>query len=182
MGRQINYYMDFDNFLVVAQAALDEGCLIVSRTHTPTPPVPGAGLSAITSDESMYYFYLPELAPLEHGIDNFGNYYVKSFATQCGLALIAAGYSRRPAANSTESASPARLYMPTGFYLDGVWVPRHERTEHVYNRLVRVVKRVAPYTPLTLGEGNTTRTCKAYISPECLRWREDAANQSPSPR
>lgn len=31
MGKQINYWMDYDNFLLVAQKAVDLGCTVVKE-------------------------------------------------------------------------------------------------------------------------------------------------------
>lgn len=31
MGKQINYWMDYDNFLLVAQMAVDLGCTVVKE-------------------------------------------------------------------------------------------------------------------------------------------------------
>ncbi len=31
MGKQINYWMDYDNFILLAQKALDLGCVIVKQ-------------------------------------------------------------------------------------------------------------------------------------------------------
>ena len=31
MGKQINYWMDYDNFLLLAQKAIDLGCTIVKE-------------------------------------------------------------------------------------------------------------------------------------------------------
>ena len=77
-----------------------------------------------------------------------------------------------------------RLYVLSGFYNDkGEYVPRPVCVTKVYNRLVRMVKRLAPYNELTdtyvsmndddyLQEKEWKH--KEYISPELfeLKMRE----------
>ena len=72
-----------------------------------------------------------------------------------------------------------RLYVQSGFYNDkGEYVPRPVCVTKVYNRLVRMVKKLAPYAELTdpyvsmndedyLQEKEWKH--KEYISPQFLR-------------
>ena len=60
MGKQINYWMDYDNFLLVAQMAVDLGCTVVkedlklgkvieSRMPVSSPPMEHPIIQATTS-------------------------------------------------------------------------------------------------------------------------------------
>lgn len=182
MGKQINYYMDYESFLKVAQTALDEGCLILSTEHTPEMQVPCSDLSIISEEHLRYYFYLPELGELTHGKDNFGNYYVKYGFSDCALCMIEAGFSRKTEDAKGKSIVRNRLYVMTGYYRNGEWIARPERLEKVYNKLVRAAKKVAPrtgieYDAVDLKDGRYGAPYKdifkEYISAECMRWYEE---------
>lgn len=55
MGKQINYYMDYDSFLKVAQVALDEGCLILTDEFSSEKEIPTNDISLI-SEKRLRYF------------------------------------------------------------------------------------------------------------------------------
>ena len=183
MGKQINYYMDYESFLKVAQAALDEGCLIIRDESKPEPPKPSNDLSVITEKWMRYGFYLPELADLEYGIDSSGNFHVNKSFNQLSLAVIEASFSKKliGKGDGTPFVSTARLYIPTGNYIkDGEWNARSERITKIYNKLARLVKKMAPSISLEVDdidyneEENVVqikRPYKAYISPACMEWR-----------
>ncbi len=44
-----------------------------------------------------------------------------------------------------------RLYVVTGVFEGETRIPRPEKLEQVYNKLCRLAKRLAPGTPITLG-------------------------------
>lgn len=137
MGKQINYYMNYQSFLQVAQAALDAGCLIIRGDHTDEQPKPSAELSAVAPECDQYFFYLPELADLVYQTDIYGKHYLAYHVFPLNLAVIEAGYSRYP-------ANEARLYVATGYYdKDGQWIPRSERITKVYEKLARKARKVA---------------------------------------
>ena len=169
MGRQITYYMERESFLVLAQAALDEGLLIFKNEYAEKPQEPCRDLSVI-DDCTQYYFYLPEIAPLTYAHTDYG-YHVKSYSYPSCLAIIEAGYSKK-----TDVIHESRIYVSTGDYNCGEWIPRPEKITKIYNKLVRKVKKLAPYTELVFrGEGGEELPSgrKEYISPECNRWRSD---------
>lgn len=58
MGKQINYWLKYEEFLQIAQAALDCGCIIIKPDSEEIRY--GQSLDIITEDECRYYFYLPE--------------------------------------------------------------------------------------------------------------------------
>lgn len=93
MGKQINYYMDYESFLKVAQAALDEGCLILRNEYTSEQQTPGSDLSVITENCLNYYFYVPDLGELDFRTNSMGKHYVKYGFNDAALAIIEAGFS-----------------------------------------------------------------------------------------
>lgn len=178
MGKQINYYMDYESFLKVVQVALDEGCLLLDRSHKSEPSLPTKDLS-ITQDSNLFWLYLPELAPLEYGQDMYGNYYVNGNSTALSLALIEIGYSER--SDKRMSLSRSRIYVSTGYYdQDGRWIARSERLTKVYDKLARTVKKLASFTAFELDIVDQTDgmyvnprkfQTKVYATPQCLEWR-----------
>lgn len=185
MGMQVNYYMDHETFLLVAQKALKEGCLILRWEHTFQPQLPASDLSIVTEEQMRYYFYLPELAPLAYKTDQNDQYYLDNIFSPLSLALIEASFSRPwPAHGSTlPNINRARLYIPTGFWDENrQWVPRSERLTKVYQRLARLARKLAPAAALTVDdidynqEGNpepVQYSCRIYTSPRCLEWRKE---------
>lgn len=73
----------------------------------------------------------------------------------------------------------SRLFVISGYYNDkGEYVPRPDCVTKLYNRLVRVVKKVAPYTELvdsyiSTKDGDYLQEKqwkhKEYISPQVLQ-------------
>ena len=55
MGKQINYYMEYEAFLKIAQAALDSGCVIVKDYDG---KITGTDISIVTPDCTNYFFHL----------------------------------------------------------------------------------------------------------------------------
>lgn len=184
MGKQINYYMDYESFLKIAELALSEGCLILKNAHTPEPQQPQNDISIVTEDCMGYYFYLPELAELEYAVDNFGKYYIKTVGNGLSLSLIEADFSKNH--NGKDNEKPfvniARLYIPTGNYRsNGVLYQRSERITAIYDKLARLARKVAPRTTLEIDDvifdedNKATPTkvqCKVYASSKCLEWRK----------
>ncbi|MBQ9745978.1 MAG: hypothetical protein IJW21_04075 [Clostridia bacterium] len=171
MGKQITYYMERESFLALAQAALDEGLLILKNDYTEKPQEPCADLSVI-DDCTEYYFYLPELAPLvQEQFKYNGSFYVPAYSYPMGLALIEAGYSKK-----ADSIKESRIYVQTGVYNGGKWVARSEKMTKIYNKLVRKVKKLAPYGELVFyGEDGEELPSgkKEYLSPVCREWRRE---------
>lgn len=182
MGKQINYYMDYESFLKLAERAISEGCMILKNDHTEKPQQPQNNVSAITEDWMRYYFYLPELAELKYKKSKDGQYYIiDNSASELTLALIEAGFSKKhEGRNGLPCINIARLYIPTGVWLDGEWHPRSERITKVYNKLARFARKLAPRTAIEIDdivfddENNALPVKKeatALVSPECLGWR-----------
>ncbi len=145
MGRQINYYMEHESFLQVAQLALDCGCEIIKEDLDvpPTTVIRTRDIAAITPNDWMFWFYVPEAGRLETKTYDCGERVEHSFS-ESGNALIEAGVSLIREEEKTIGRS--RLYVQSGYY-DGndVWVPRPKCVDAVYNKLVRRVKKLTVY-------------------------------------
>ena len=141
MGKQVNYAMDYEAFLQLAQFALDLGCMIIRNDHTQKPSYPSAEISAVIPECQTYLFYLPELYPMdqiEHGKDYGGKYYLaNTFSGPFSIAIIEAGFS-------IGESGRARVYVTTGFYdKDGNWIARPERLTKIYDRIARKARKLA---------------------------------------
>lgn len=166
MGKQINYYMGYHDFLSVAQAALDSGCVIYRHTYEDGRwrLIPGTALDVVQPDCRQYYFHVPESGSFDIKLVS-GNQYVSENSR---LSVMEAGFSIPAKGEIVKN----RLYIETGRYMDDDgWVPRPDMLTKVYNKLVRAVKKAAPYTefahfvvnPMYAGEKQKS---KKYISAE----------------
>lgn len=174
MGKQINYWLGYEDFLKIAQAALDCGCVIIKSVSG--KPVYGQTLDIVTENERGYYFHVPEAGelsgrpiPLEAAA--IGGY------TAFGNTVIEAGFSFKN--DETKEIFRSRLFVISGYYDDGgEYVPRPECVTKTYNKLARIVKKLAPYTELTDTYVNTRDDGylqakewrhKEYVSPQFLQ-------------
>ncbi len=189
MGKQINYWMDYDNFLLLAQKAVDLGCTIVKENFDSGKVIESKDINIITLSydnfyDTKYYFQLPEAGDIKkHTVD--GKERLDCILGASGNALIEAAYSfilHEPTGvcekRSKKEIKRARLYCITGYYDEiGEWIPRPECLTKVYNSLVRYVKKIAPYTEMVdilvsmkkenYGEKYEWRH-KEYITKTCL--------------
>lgn len=177
MGKQINYWMEYDSFLYVAKTAIEQGCTIF-REHD-GKVVQSKDLSIVTSDWYNYYFHLPTAGKVAIETLADGREVLDRFFSTSGNAIIEAGFSRF---FEDKRITGSRLYAAGGYYNDiGEWIPRPDSLTKLYNSLARKVKKVAPYTELTdirryttgekYGEEFEWRH-KEYITPYCLSLRE----------
>ena len=92
MGKQINYWAGYDDFLKIAQAALDCGCIIIKKSKGEL--LYGQTLDIITEHEYSYWFYVPAA----------GNFYGKKFPfdnddipnySLAGNTVIQASFSKK---------------------------------------------------------------------------------------
>lgn len=58
MGKQINYWLGYEDFLKIAQAALECGCVIIKNASGTR--MYGQTLDFVTEHEHYYWFYVPE--------------------------------------------------------------------------------------------------------------------------
>lgn len=143
MGKQIKYYMGYQDFLSVAQAALDSDCIIYRHSfeNGKWRLTGGTTLDMIKQNCRDYYFHNPAISNIDIDLQSDNQH----FSYDSLLNVIEAGFSI-PNENKHLIISN-RLYVATGRYTsDGDWVSRSDLLTKIYNRLVRVVKKTAPYT------------------------------------
>lgn len=175
MGKQINYYMGRQDFLTVAQTALDYGCTILRREKREGKLALEVGhdLSVVTEHSPFYFFLPPGTATPSNWME------LMHFCDQG--KLVEAGYSHID--RQKKKIVSARLYVITGYYdRQGAFVPRNEAITELYKKLVRIAKKVAPYTELTDRYISTREETylqeieykhKEYITAECLALRNN---------
>ena len=177
MGKQINYWMGYEDFLQIAQSALDNGCIIMKKVDGKY--ISGQDINIITEDIHTYMFYLREAGEMQIETVN-GNEYI-SFYSPSGNTVVEAGFSYQR--DDKKEITRARLFVTTGYYdKEGIFISRPDCLTKIYNQLVRVVKRVAPYTELTdsyisrreidyLQEVEWKH--KEYVAPSCFElWKQ----------
>ena len=182
MGKQINYWMDYDNFLLVAQKAVDLGCFIIKEDALTGKIIKSKDIGIIKEDRKDYYFYLAEAGDIETRVIN-GRELVKYSCGAGGNCMIEAGYSYITNSGKKKEISRARLYCISGYYDEsGEYIERPESLTKVYHSLARFVKKVAPYTELTdvlissrdenYGEKIEYKH-KEYVTESCLKMRNE---------
>ncbi len=135
MGKQINYYIDYENFIFIAQKALQNGCKIIKKVNEKY--IISSDISIVTKDCNMYYFYFPNAGDLILTKGSSG----ERIENKSYNALIEAGYSYIDDVNKKIIGS--RLYIISGYYDDNEqWIPRPECLEKVYNRLAYSVRKM----------------------------------------
>lgn len=144
MGKQINYYMGFDDFRKLAQYALDIGCVIWKQEKAKI--VCGNSVDIVVPDRFQYYFSLPEAEKvIIHILDSkrrIGGY------DQSGNVVIEAKLSR--IWHDRKEIARGRLFLISGYYdAQGKWIDCPECMKKIYEQLKRKVKKVAPYTEMT---------------------------------
>lgn len=169
MGKQINYYLGYEAFLKIAQAAIDCGCMILKPTSGKL--ICGSSTDLITRDQSDYYFYVPEAGELQLQIRPNGAEYAGGYNAS-GNMVIEAGFATLP--DGKRILLRKRLFVISGYYgEDGVYIPRPDCVTKVYNKLVRVVKKVAPCTEVNDTHYDMGRGEKVYISPSFLQLKQE---------
>ena len=177
MGKQINYWLGYEDFLKIAQVALDCGCIIIKKISGKL--IYKRTLDIVTEHEHNYWFYVPEVgAPLEK-ILPFNDNNIQGYSP-IGNTVIEAGFSFRD--DKSRTITRSRLFVISGYYDEqGEYIPRPECVTKIYNKLVSTVKKVAPLTELTdkyiSAKGDTYLQelewkHKEYITPEYLNLKE----------
>ncbi len=160
MGKQINYWMDYESFLLLAQKALDLGCKIIREDLDAGKVTEGGDIGIVMPygkhKRISYYFHLPEAGDVE--IKKYNEVERLDYGFNAtGNAVIEAGYSfvlGEPAGvcgpREKREIMRERIYCITGYYdEDGEYIPRPKCLTKVYNALARYVKKLAPYTEFT---------------------------------
>ena len=144
MGKQINYYMEFNDFRQLAQYALDIGCMVGKQENGKI--VSSNSVDIVQPDYKKYFFYLPEtekvLIQLQDDKQQIGGY------NKSGNVVIEANFSR--IWHDRKEISRGRLFLNTGYYnAQGKWIDCPECMNKIYEQLKRKVKKIAPYTEIT---------------------------------
>ena len=176
MGKQINYYMGYKDFLQVAECAVKNGCVLLKEENGKF--IRSNNIKMITEDNNRYYFYFPEAGDLEIQIRN-NNECIGGYDSS-GNVVIEASYSI--VRHEQKTISRGRLFSITGYYdKDKNWIDRPECIKKLYDKLVRVVKKTAPYTGIVDEIISTSSDDylkpkewkhKEYISEELLALKE----------
>lgn len=177
MGQQINYYMGYSDFLHIAQLAFNSGCVLLKRANGKI--VQGDSIRIVTPDTNRYYFYFPEAGKLKIKVRNKEEHFDNLYSS--GNAVIEASYS--VVDHENKRISRARLFSMTGCYdEDGHWNNRPECVKRVYDKLLRAVKKAAPYTEIvdlfvSTSEEDYLKTKEwrhmEYITAELLSLKRD---------
>lgn len=152
MGKQINYWLGYEDFLKIAQVALDCGCIIIKKG----------------SEKLLYGKTLP-----------FNGNNIQSYSP-IGSTVIKGGFSFRN--DKSKTITRSRLFVISSYYDEqGEYISRPECVTKIYNKLVRTVKKIAPYTVLIDKYISTKEDTylqevewkhKEYISPQYLNLKE----------
>lgn len=167
MGKQINYYMEYSAFLKIAQAALNSGCVIVRNFDNEI--ICSADISVVIPACNNYFFHLPEAGEIAYKTYANGRTDVDHSYSSSGNSLIEAGFSRINDADKKIYRN--RLFCISGYFNEEKeWIARPDCITKLYNKLVRVAKKEAPYTELnrTRAFDGQEYTTKEYISSNCL--------------
>ena len=169
MGKQLNYYMGYDEFITVAETALKSGCTIICRTYVNNRwNIRRGDPVDIASDEQRDYFFVTDETDDDIFDESNGCY----ISEKTRLNVIEAGFSIPDSKNKLIMKN--RLYLASGYYdANGSFVKCSDKTVKVYDKLARIVRKLAPYTEVShlavnpLYE-NQRVTSKKYITPYYL--------------
>lgn len=178
MGKQINYWLGYEDFLQIAQAALDCGCIIIKKASGKL--IYERTLDIVTEQEHDYWFYVPEAGVLSGRTIPFNDDELLQSYSPTGNTVIEAGFSFRD--DKSKIIARSRLFVISGYYDEqGEYISRPECVTKIYNKLVRIVKKVAPLTELTDKYVSTKDDTylqelewkhKEYITPEYLNLKK----------
>lgn len=180
MGKRINFWMEYDSFLLIAQRALEVGCTIIREDAATGRVIEQDDISIITLDQSDgYYFHLLEAGPIE--IERIpGGERLRRYNCDGGNVVIDAGYSPIINAEGRKIIRRGHIGCETGYYDEtGRFMARPECMTNAYNILLRYVRKLAPYTELTdksfYSGGEDGKKSKyvhrEYITKVCLELR-----------
>jgi len=170
LGKQINYAMDYESFVKLAQKALDLGCTII-RARADEPQRPCSDLSVLNPSCLDYYFCTPNHTSIQYKRMRDGSYCV-DYDFAASISLIEAGYA---AVHDDKRIGGNRLYIATGYYdSNDQWIPRSEEMSRIYDTLARFAGKLAPYHAFTLNNG---KTVKERVSPRFMNMIENEGYQ-----
>ena len=168
MGKQINFYMDYESFILLAEKAIKLGCEIIREYNDGISR--GFSVELISEDCNDYFFHVPEAGEIETETCNKKKHVIDGYSAS-GNTLIEAGYSF--IIQDEKRITRSRLFCITGYYDDsGNEIKRPDTVTKIYNSLARYVKKIAPYTEIEhyvvnpLYEGKKFKS-KEYITEKC---------------
>lgn len=177
MGKQINYWMDYDSFLLLAQKALELGGVIVREDFESGKVIKDNDISIVNRTHYRYYFHFPEAGEIEIETINQKER-IKSGYCESGNSIIEAGYSQVVNDGENKKITRSRIYCISGYYnASKEYIQTPDCLTKIYHSLQRFVKKLAPYTEITdvrvsmrdedyLKEYEYVH--KEYISKKCL--------------
>ncbi len=178
MGKQINYWLGYEDFLKTAQVALDYGCIIIKKVSGKL--IYERTLDIVTGHEYRYWFYVPEDGGLSGRAIPFNDDDRLPSYSPAGNTVIEAGFSKRD--DKSKIITRSRLFVISGYYNEqGEYISRPESVTKIYNKLVRIVQKIAPLTELTDKYISTKDETylqelewkhKEYIAPEYFNLKE----------
>lgn len=182
MGKQLNYWMDYSSFVLLAKKALELGFIIYrEKPDANGKVICGTNIEVITEGEKNYYFYLPMAGKIEI-INRNGIKHVRNNPSN-GNVVVEAGYSHVNEKSNPKKITRSRIYCSSGYYDNNRnYIERPESLTQAYNSLAKYVKKIAPYTELhdsriSLKNENYGQTVEynheEYVTDWCLQKRED---------
>ena len=94
MGKQINYWMEYESFLLLAQRAVELGCTIIKEDAGKVVERADAGI--VTPDCRCYYFHLPEAGAAAVGyVTGYGPYVLVAAVVAVTGGLLRAFYGKK---------------------------------------------------------------------------------------
>lgn len=162
MGKQANFYMEREVFIVIAKAALKHGCIIVKQDGEAMTM--SRSISIITDDCSEYYFHLPEAGQIDTELP-LGCYNANA------NTVIEASYTTKDG----NKLHRGRLYIANGYTNDdGEFIERPECLAKVFRALVYRMKHLTDFINVPAGmiadrlnnySDTSDRTRKVYMTP-----------------
>ena len=163
MGKQIEYYIEYEMFLSIAQKALDLGCKIIKNDTWNGKVIVSDSIDIISQDFFYYYFYIPEA----------GEYIIKeSEGKECldhgysssGITLIEA--TPTIVRSEEKRIQRGRLFCISDYYdEEDKLIKRPDCVTKVYSVLVRHIKKNVPYveTNRTILKDGREYIYKKYV-------------------
>ena len=167
MGKQINYYMEYDSFILLAKKAIELGCEIMPFSDEVLKR--GCSPDILSKDNLSYCFHVPEAGEIATEHYSGEECVVRGYSAS-GSTIIEAGFSFM---NSKDKfITRSRIYCITDYYdANGNLVKSPDCVTKVYDSLARFVKKLAPYTEVEYRPANPLYDKvkkKIYITPQCL--------------
>lgn len=171
MGKQINYCIDYDTFILLARKALEYGCKIIKEDSKAGVVTESDSVDIISKDCFRYYFHVPEAG--KYVIKKAGEKeYVDQGYSSSGVTLIEA--ETTIIRETKKEIQRGRLFCVSGYYDgEGHYVNRPDCVTKIYNALVRYLKKQVLYLDVEhyvfnpIYEGRKF-VSKEYITTKCL--------------